>query len=184
MEEVKIPLDDLRVFKRFIDQAERVWTQIATSPLGKVVFTVNGVDFTPLPERYNTKRKISRIFRRYWGKSLTETMIRNLNLRLLKGKLCVPHGVIPPFPTTVQSVLVKSNRPNQKVVSAILTGGNKKVRVDYRFVRAGASASFTIMKRSGREFDLRYRPPASAQTKAKSKQKPKPKGKKKLLKTP
>ncbi|MGG1660311.1 DL-endopeptidase inhibitor IseA family protein [Brevibacillus sp. NRS-1366] len=183
-------MDELRMFKQFLSAAEHVWTQIAASPRGKSVYTVNGVDYTPLPEKYNTKRKISRIFRRYWGKQLTEAMIRNLNLRQLKGKLCVPYGVIPPFPTTVQSVQVKASRPNQRVVSAILVGKEKKVRVDYRLIKTGNASSFTIMKRSGRQFDPRYRPPAAAKPeplmhpKAKAKPNAKRKGKNKLLRTP
>ncbi|KQL49064.1 hypothetical protein AN963_04615 [Brevibacillus choshinensis] len=194
-------MDELRMFKQFIHAAELVWTQIATSPRGKPVYTINNVDFTPLPERYNSKRKISRIFRRYWGRQLSETMIRNLNLRLVKGKLCVPYGEIPPFPTVVQSLQLKLNRPNQKVVSVVLSGANKKVRVDYRLIRVGATAPYTIMKRSGKEYDRRYRPPvASSAAKAKAKPAPKPapkpaskpvakpkpmsNGRKKLLKTP
>lgn len=212
MEEVK-SLDEWRMFKQFISSAEQVWTQIATSPRGKVVYTVNGVDYTPLPDKYNTKRKISRIFRRYWGKQLTEAMIRNLRLRMLKGKLCIPYGAVPPFPNTVQSVQVKANCPNQRVVAAILVGGEKKTRVDYRLIRAGETDAFTIMKRSGREGDVRYRPPAAAlkatpkpapkpavksvakpgpkpvlhpaaKPEAKQAKKKKSKGKKKLLKTP
>ncbi len=194
-------MDEWRMFKQFISSAEQVWTQIATSPLGKVVYTVNGVDYTPLPDKYNTKRKISRIFRRYWGKQLTEAMIRNLRLRMLKGKLCIPYGAVPPFPNTVQSVQVKANCPNQRVVAAILVGGEKKTRVDYRLIRAGETDAFTIMKRSGREGDVRYRPPAAAlkatpkpapkpvlhpaaKPEAKQAKKKKSKGKKKLLKTP
>jgi len=180
------------MFKQFLSSAEHVWTQIAASPSGKSVYTVNGVDYSPLPERYNSKRKISRIFRRYWGKQLTDAMIRNLNLRLLKGKLCVPYGVIPPFPTTVQSLQVKASHPNQRVVSAILVGKEKKVRVDYRLIKTGNASSFTIMKRSGRQLDPRYRPPVAAQPKplihpkAKPQAKPhaKPRGKNKLLRTP
>lgn len=187
-------MDEWRMFKQFIHSAERVWTQIAASPRGKPVYTVGGLDYTPLPEKYNTKRKISRIFRRYWGRQLSETMIRNLNLRLVKGKLCVPYKEIPSFPTIVQSLQVKANSPNQKVVSAVLMGGSKKVRVEYRFIRAGATAPYTIMKRSARENDPRYRLPGAAKTKAKAKPtaqakpKAKPKqqsnGRKKLLKTP
>ncbi|MGF9800144.1 DL-endopeptidase inhibitor IseA family protein [Brevibacillus agri] len=194
-------LDEWRMFKQFISSAEQVWTQIATSPRGKVVYTVNGVDYTPLPDKYNTKRKISRIFRRYWGKQLTEAMIRNLRLRMLKGKLCIPYGAVPPFPNTVQSVQVKANCPNQRVVAAIFVGGEKKTRVDYRLIRAGETDAFTIMKRSGREGDVRYRPPAAAlkatpkpapkpvlhpaaKPEAKQAKKKKSKGKKKLLKTP
>ncbi|QRG69677.1 hypothetical protein JNE38_11465 [Brevibacillus choshinensis] len=188
-------MDELRMFKQFIHAAEQVWTQIATSPRGKPVYTIDRVDYAPLPERYNSKRKISRIFRRYWGRQLTETMIRNLKLRLIKGKLCVPYGAIPPLPTTIQSLQLKMNRPNQKVVSAVLYGASKKVRVDYRLIRVGAAAPYTIMKRSGKEFDQRYRQPAKA-TGPQAKPKPtptqktpgKPKhksnGRKKLLKTP
>ncbi|WP_310235000.1 hypothetical protein [Brevibacillus nitrificans] len=195
-------LDELRMFKQFIHAAEHVWTQIATSPRGKPVYTVNGVDFTPLPERYNSKRKISRIFRRYWGRQLSETLIRNLNLRLVKGKLCIPYGEIPVFPTNVQTLQLKLKQPNQKVVSAVLAGGNRKVRVEYRFIRAGATAPYMIMKRSGKEYDRRYRPPAATNTnakakppakplvnptaapKSKSKSKSKSNGRQKLLKTP
>ncbi|MGN7468696.1 DL-endopeptidase inhibitor IseA family protein [Brevibacillus sp. SAFN-007a] len=202
-------LDEWRMFKQLISSAEQVWTQIATSPRGKVVYTVNGVDYTPLPDQYNTKRKISRIFRRYWGKQLTETMIRNLQLRTLKGKLCIPYGRVPTFPCIVQSIQVKANRPNQRVVAAILVGGEQKTRVDYRLIRAGETDAFTIMKRSGREGDVRYRPLAAAvqtlpkpaakpvpkpmpkpilhpaaKPEARSTKKTKGKGKKKLLKTP
>ncbi|RNB86441.1 hypothetical protein [Brevibacillus panacihumi] len=150
-------MDQLRQFKQFIDQAEQVWTQIAASPRGKPVYTVNGVDYTPLPERYGSKRKISRIFRRYWGIKLTERMIRNLRLRLVKGKLCVPYRVYPPLPMKVESLKWRKNGPNQKVISAVLSGGSKNVRVDYRFIRSGNTVSFTIMKRSNCEYDLRYR---------------------------
>ncbi|MGZ0052973.1 hypothetical protein [Brevibacillus gelatini] len=202
-------MDESRLFKQFISSAEQVWTQIAASPRGKVVYTVNGVDYTPLPDKYNTKRKISRIFRRYWGKQLTETMIRNLGLRVLKGKLCIPYRPIPPLPCIVQSIQVKGNRPNQRLVAAILVGGEKKTRVDYRLIRAGDTDSFTIMKRSGREGDIRYRPSVeapkavsmlatnsagkpvpkpmlhpAAKPGPKQARKPKRKGKKRLLKTP
>lgn len=179
-------LDELRLFKQFIQAAERVWIQIAASPRGKPVYTINGADYTPLPERYNSRRKISRIFRRYWGRQLSETMIRNMNLRLVKGKLCIPYGETPLFPAVVQSLQLKLNRPNQKVVSAVLVGGNRKMRVEYRLIRAGAAAPYTIMKRSGKEHDRRYRPQAAANAKAKTKSAPKPKsnGRKKLLKTP
>ncbi len=212
MEGVKT-LDELRMFKQFISSAEQVWTQIATSPRGKVVYTVNGVDYTPLPDKYNTKRKISRIFRRYWGKQLTETMIRNLQLRLLKGKLCIPCGTIPSVPCAVQSLQVKANLPNQRTIAATLVGGEKKTKVDYRLIRSGETQSFTIMKRSGRELDVRYRPPVApaaapkavakpvakpaakkaapkpllnpaVKPEASSKRKSKGKGKQKLLKTP
>lgn len=175
-------MDQLRLFRHFIEQAEQVWTQIAASPRGKPVYTVNGGDYTPLPERYNTKRKISRIFRRYWGIKLSESMIRNLQLRLVKGKWCVPYRAIPPLPMKVHSLRWKINRPNQKVISAILVGGNKKVRVDYRLIRSGTSTSFSIMKRSGREHDLRYRP--LARPKAKSKPIARQKSGKRLLKAP
>ncbi|WP_289139231.1 DL-endopeptidase inhibitor IseA family protein [uncultured Brevibacillus sp.] len=183
-------MDELRMFKQFISSAEHVWTQIASSPIGKTVYTVNGVDYTPLPEKYNSKRKISRIFRRYWGKQLTEAMIRNLQLRSLKGKLCVPSGVIPPFPTTVQSVQVRASLPNQRVVQAILIGKGKRITVDYRLIKTGNATSFTIMKRSGRQLDQRYRParPVAAAPKPfinpKAAPHAKPRGKKKLLKTP
>ena len=159
-------MDQLRLFKQFIEQAEQVWTQIAKSTRGKPIYTVNGVDYTPLPERYNTKRKISRIFRRYWGIKLTEAMIRNLQLRQLKGKWCIPYRTIPPLPMKVHSLRWKINRPNQKVISAILVGGNKKVRVDYRLIRSSPSASFSIMKRTGREQDIRYRSPRTARPSA------------------
>ncbi|TKI56109.1 hypothetical protein E8L90_11885 [Brevibacillus antibioticus] len=149
-------LDELQRLKQFITSAEHVWTQIANSPRGKPVYTVNGVDYTPLPEKYNTKRKISRIFRRYWGKQLTEVMIRNLHLRILKGKLCIPYRDIPPFPATVLSLQIKVNLPNHRTVAAILGGGGKKTQVDYRLIRIGATKTFTIMKRSGEQFDLRY----------------------------
>lgn len=189
MEEVN-PLDELRMLKQFIHAAEQVWNQIASSPRGKPVYTVGGVDYTPLPDRYNSKRKISRIFRRYWGRQLSEALIRNLNLRLIKGKLCIPYRNLPPLSTTVQTVQLKWNQPNQKVVTATLIGGNKKVRVDYRLIRAGATAPYMIMKRSGKETDRRFRPPATAAARAKTapkpRQKPKPKsnGRKKLLATP
>lgn len=188
-------MDDLRMLKQFIHAAEQVWNQIATSPRGKPVYTVGGGDYTPLPERYNSKRKISRIFRRYWGRQLSEALIRNLNLRLVKGKLCIPYGDLPSPPATVQALQLRLNQPNQKVVCATLSGGSKKVRVDYRLIRAGATAPYMIMKRSGKEADRRFRPPAAGakakakaapKTKPKSKAKPKQKsnGRRKLLKTP
>ncbi len=178
------------MFKQFISSAEHVWTQIASSPTGKSVYTVNGVDYTPLPEKYNSKRKISRIFRRYWGKQLTDAMMRNLQLRILKGKLCIPYGGIPPFPTTVQSLQVRAIQPNQRVVQAILVGKGKKITVDYRLIKTGNSTSFTIMKRSGRQLDQRFRPatPVAAQPKPyihpKAAPQAKPRGRKKLLNTP
>ncbi|MFS0554255.1 hypothetical protein [Brevibacillus sp. 179-C9.3 HS] len=165
-------LDELQRLKQFIASAEHVWTQIANSPRGKPVYTVNGVDYTPLPEKYNSKRKISRIFRRYWGKQLTEVMIRNLNLRMLKGKLCVPYREIPTFPTTVQSLQIKVNRPDHRTVAAILSGGGKKTRVDYRLIRVGETKTFTIMKRSGDQFDLRYQPIVTIPLNPKSKSMP------------
>jgi hypothetical protein len=160
-------VDQLRLFRNFIEQAEQVWTKVAHSPRGKPVYTVNGVDYTPLPPQYNTKRKISRFFRRYWGRNLAQAMIRNLQLRLVKGKWCIPYRVIPPLPMKVHSLRWKRNTPNQKLLAAILIGGNKKVPVDYRLVRSGATASFQIVKRSGRERDLRYRPSKAARPKAK-----------------
>ena len=177
-------MDQLRLFRNLIEQAEQVWTQIAKSPRGKPVYTVNGVDYAPLPERYNTRRKISRIFRRYWGAKLSEAMIRNLQLRLVKGKWCVPYRLIPPLPMKVHSLRWKRNTPNQKVLAAILTGGNKKVTVDYRLVRSGTSAAFQIVKRSGRERDLRYRPPGTTRPKAKAGSKTRQRTGKRLLKAP
>lgn len=179
-------MDQLRQFRHFIEQAEQVWTQIASSPRGKPVYTVNGVDYTPLPERYNSKRKISRIFRRYWGIKLTDRMIRNLHLRLIKGKLCVPYRAYPPLPMKVQSLHWKANRPNQKVVTAILSGGSKNMRIEYRLIRSGQTVAFTIMKRTGCDYDLRYRPQAQVTARQPSKRKSKPfqNGRNKLLKPP
>ncbi|MBR8660348.1 hypothetical protein IRT44_13075 [Anoxybacillus sediminis] len=140
-----------------IEQAEQVWSRVMSSPRRKVIYTVNGVDYTPLPDRFNTRRKIARYFRRYWGKRLTRVMVCNLNLRLVKGKLCVPAGDVPLFPTMVQSLRIVRNRPNQKVVRAVLTGGATRVCIDYRFVRTGPSSPFSIAKRTARQFDIRYR---------------------------
>lgn len=175
-------MDELQRLKQFLTSAEHVWTQIANSPKGKPVYTVNGVDYTPLPEKYNTKRKISRIFRRYWGKQLTETMIRNLHLRLLKGKLCVPYREVPTFPTTVLSLQLKVNQQNHRTVAAVLSGGGKKTSVDYRLIRVGATKTFTIMKRSGDQLDLRYQPVVTIPLNPKAKPAPRSKQKKKTKK--
>lgn len=162
------------------------WISCAASHRGKPVYTVNGFDYTPLPERYNSKRKISRIFRRYWGIKLTDRMIRNLHLRLIKGKLCVPYRAYPPLPMKVQSLQWKANRLNQKVITVILSGGSKNMRIDYRLIRSGQTAAFTIMKRSGCDYDLRYRPQAQATARQLSKRKPKnfQNSRNKLLKPP
>lgn len=150
-------MDHERFFRHMIEQAEQVWSRVVSSPRRKVVYTVNGVDYTPLPDRFNTRRKIARYFRRFWGKRLTRVMVCNLNLRVVKGKLCVPAGDVPPLPTMVQSLRIVRNRPNQKVIRAVLTGGATRVRIDYRLVRTWPSSPFSIAKRTAREFDIRYR---------------------------
>lgn len=98
----------------------------------------------------------------------------------------MPYRIYPPLPMKVVSLKWKKNSLNQKVISAVLSGGSKNVRVDYRFIRSGNTVSFTIMKRSNCEYDLRYRAQgaSTAHTLNQQKKKKNQKGRNNLLKPP
>ncbi len=139
-------------YKHFINNAEKVWLNVASSRrVGKVIST-RSYDYQALPERFNSRCKIYRYFRKYWSHNFPKIMMKNLQLTSFNGRLCAPVGDPPPLPVNVISIQV-----NNKVIRAVLYGDPEgNTTIIYKIIRNPLTRKYTITNRTGTKNDLRY----------------------------
>ena len=75
--------------KKFITTAESQWFHVFYSGKKTRYRSADGAPLELLPPRFNSRRKIYRFFRMFWGKHLATQMLRNLPFKHRCGRLYV-----------------------------------------------------------------------------------------------
>ena len=145
--------------KRFITTAEGQWLHVFYSGRKTRYRTAEGTPLELLPTRFNSREKIYRFFRLFWGKRLAEQMIGNLPLSRRCGCLYVIAYDAGPMSVVVRVVRVMCRSKQALAVLTKLSGGPEgRVGVIHVLARR-KPGGYTIVKRHGPSYDFRYYKP-------------------------
>lgn len=140
--------------RKFLNSAEKAWLNVVDSAWP---YRGNLDEYTLLPLRYNSRKKILNYFRRQWGVALSNTMICNLRLRTYKKRLYLPQGDPPPVALIVKSVIVSQRCLNKLVVHATVVGDPSGPKRIIYFIRKRDSGRWEITGRTKKNNDVRYK---------------------------
>lgn len=142
--------------KKFIRKAEGQWFHVFYAGKQTRYRTAYGTPLELLPPRFNSRKKIYRFFRQFWGNRLAMQMLRNLPLTNRCRRLYVTAYDAGPMSVVVRAVRVMRRRKNTIRVQTKLTGGPEgKVYVVHVLARCKMGGN-KIVERNGPPYDFRY----------------------------
>lgn len=155
--------------KKFITTAEGQWLHVLYSGRKTRCRSADSAPLELLPPRFNSRRKIYRFFRLFWGRRLATQMLRNLPLKTHCGQLYVIAYDAGPMSVVVKAVRVLCRAKQTLLVLTKLVGGPEGgVYVVHNLIKR-RMGSYIIARRIGPPYDFRYYKPETHRTKIVSK---------------
>lgn len=142
--------------KKFIKTAEGQWFHVFYAGKKTRYRTAYGTPLELLPPCFNSRRKIYRFFKRFWGNRLATQMLRNLPLTNRCRRLYVIAYDAGPMSVVVRAVRVMRHSKQTLTVLTKLTGGPEgRVCIVHVLARRKLDG-YAIVKRHGPSYDFRY----------------------------
>lgn len=144
-------MDVVLFLKQAEHQLENIYYAAADHAKGKSVYE-DGLVFRELPERFDSKEKITGYFSKFWSRPLAEAMYDNMSTKLVKEKVYVsiPRVDYPVLISVRNTTVQKGNGEiNVSVDDATDSSFASDRTLRYRLVRDQKTKRFEIKSRMG-----------------------------------